>query len=71
MPYTAQLVQILQLTLHLKSKQGYSLACSLLYHTLRSTALIYPIEYCSVPGGFQQPHHQHLPIKVSALEWCR
>uniref|UniRef100_A0AAR2INB5 Proteasome activator Blm10 mid region domain-containing protein n=1 Tax=Pygocentrus nattereri TaxID=42514 RepID=A0AAR2INB5_PYGNA len=67
LPYSAQLVQILQLTLHLKSKQGYSLACSLLYYTLRSTALIYPIEYCSVPGGFQQPHHQHLPIK----DWGR
>ncbi|XP_036438981.1 proteasome activator complex subunit 4A isoform X1 [Colossoma macropomum] len=67
LPYSAQLVQILQLTLHLKNKQGYSLACSLLYHTLRSTALIYPIEYCSVPGGFQQPHHQHLPIK----DWGR
>ncbi|KAI4905889.1 hypothetical protein NFI96_014094 [Prochilodus magdalenae] len=65
--YSTQLIKILQLTLHLKSKQGYSLACSLLYHTLRSTALIYPIEYCSVPGGFQQPHYQHLPIK----DWGR
>ncbi|XP_072526695.1 proteasome activator complex subunit 4A [Salminus brasiliensis] len=67
LPYSAQLVQILQLTLHLKCKQGYSLACSLLYHTLRSTALIYPTEYCSVPGGFQQPCQHHLPIK----DWGR
>ncbi|XP_030627610.1 proteasome activator complex subunit 4A [Chanos chanos] len=65
--YSTQLVQILQLTLHLKCKQGYSLACNLLYHTLRSSALIYPKEYCSVPGGFQEPVQDYLPIK----DWGR
>uniref|UniRef100_A0A8C8I3Y3 Uncharacterized protein n=1 Tax=Oncorhynchus tshawytscha TaxID=74940 RepID=A0A8C8I3Y3_ONCTS len=67
LPYSTQLVQILQLTLHLKCKQGYTLACNLLHHILRSTALIYPTEYCSVPGGFQQPTQDYLPIK----DWGR
>lgn len=62
--YRADLVQILQLTLHLKCKQGYTLACNLLHHVLRSLALIYPTEYCSVPGGFSQPISDYLPIKV-------
>ncbi|XP_064173886.1 proteasome activator complex subunit 4A isoform X1 [Anguilla rostrata] len=67
LPYRSQLVHILQLTLHLKCKQGYSLACNLLHHILRSTALLYPTEYCSVPGGFQHPLQDYLPIK----DWGR
>uniref|UniRef100_A0A3B4TTH7 Proteasome activator subunit 4 n=1 Tax=Seriola dumerili TaxID=41447 RepID=A0A3B4TTH7_SERDU len=67
LPYRSDLVQILQLTLHLKCKQGYTLACNLLHHILRSTALIYPTEYCSVPGGFHQPISDYLPIK----DWGR
>ncbi|KAF7220060.1 proteasome activator complex subunit 4A isoform X2 [Nothobranchius furzeri] len=67
LPYHSGLVQILQLTLHLKCKQGYILACNLLHHILRSTALIYPTEYCSVPGGFLQPVSDYLPIK----DWGR
>ncbi|KAG7241635.1 hypothetical protein INR49_025411 [Caranx melampygus] len=67
LPYRSDLVQILQLTLHLKCKQGYMLACNLLHHILRSTALIYPTEYCSVPGGFHQPVSDYLPIK----DWGR
>uniref|UniRef100_A0A665WZ29 Proteasome activator subunit 4a n=1 Tax=Echeneis naucrates TaxID=173247 RepID=A0A665WZ29_ECHNA len=67
LPYRSDLVQILQLTLHLKCKQGYTLACNLLHHILRSTALIYSTEYCSVPGGFHQPISDYLPIK----DWGR
>ncbi|KAM9847519.1 proteasome activator complex subunit 4A [Aulostomus maculatus] len=65
--YSSDLVQILQLTLHLKCKQGYILACNLLHHVLRSTVLTYPTEYCSVPGGFHQPISDYLPIK----DWGR
>uniref|UniRef100_A0A3Q3IVD1 Proteasome activator Blm10 mid region domain-containing protein n=1 Tax=Monopterus albus TaxID=43700 RepID=A0A3Q3IVD1_MONAL len=67
LPYRSDLVQILQLTLHLKCKQGYMLACNLLHHILRSSALIFPTEYCSVPGGFHQPIGDYLPIK----DWGR
>uniref|UniRef100_A0A3B3B675 Proteasome activator subunit 4a n=1 Tax=Oryzias melastigma TaxID=30732 RepID=A0A3B3B675_ORYME len=65
--YRSDLLQILQLTLRLKCKQGYTLACNLLHHILRSTALIYPTEYCSVPGGFHQPVGDYLPIR----DWGR
>ncbi|XP_016085953.1 proteasome activator complex subunit 4B-like [Sinocyclocheilus grahami] len=67
LPYRTQLVQILQLTLRLRCKQGYSLACNLLHHILRSTALTYPTDYCSVPGGFNRPLQEYLPIK----DWGR
>ncbi|TSK14769.1 Proteasome activator complex subunit 4B [Bagarius yarrelli] len=67
LPYRTQLVQILQLTLRLRSKQGYSLACNLLHHVLRSMALTYPTDYCSVPGGFNRPVSEYLPIK----DWGR
>lgn len=70
LPYRSELVQILQLTLHLKCKQGYTLACNLLHHILRSSALIYPTEYCSVPGGFHQPITDYLPIKVHIVIAC-
>lgn len=70
LPYRSDLVQILQLTLHLKCKQGYTLACNLLHHVLRSLALLYPTEYCSVPGGFHQPISDYLPIKVLLLIGC-
>uniref|UniRef100_A0A8C9TJ04 Proteasome activator subunit 4 n=1 Tax=Scleropages formosus TaxID=113540 RepID=A0A8C9TJ04_SCLFO len=60
--YSTELLKVLQVTLQLKSKQGYTLACSLLHHILRSTALIYPTDYCSVPGGFERPFDTYLPI---------
>ncbi|XP_068183158.1 proteasome activator complex subunit 4A [Antennarius striatus] len=67
LPYRSDLVQILQLTLHLKCKQGYTLASNLLHHILRSLVLTYPTEYCSVPGGFHQPISDYFPIK----DWGR
>ncbi|KAM7385735.1 hypothetical protein PAMP_001796 [Pampus punctatissimus] len=67
LPYRSDLVQILQLTLRLKCKQGYTLACNLLHHILRSSVLIYPTEYCSMPGGFHQPINDYIPIK----DWGR
>ncbi|KAG2467259.1 PSME4 protein, partial [Polypterus senegalus] len=61
--YRGQLVQILQQTLYLKCKQGYMLSCNLLHHLLRSTALIYPTEYCSISEGFDRPLSEYFPIK--------
>ncbi|XP_053568667.1 proteasome activator complex subunit 4 [Bombina bombina] len=63
LPYKEQLVKILQRTLHFKCKQGYALSCNLLHHLLRSSTLIYPTEYCSVPGGFDKPLTEYFPIK--------
>ncbi|XP_062464948.1 proteasome activator complex subunit 4 isoform X1 [Pezoporus occidentalis] len=61
--YREQLGKILQRTLHLTCKQGYILSCNLLHHLLRSATLIYPTEYCSVPGGFDKPVSEYFPIK--------
>ncbi|XP_006004010.1 proteasome activator complex subunit 4 isoform X2 [Latimeria chalumnae] len=63
LPYGEQLVKILHRTLHLTCKQGYTLSGYLLYHLLRSSTLLYPTEYCSVPGGFDKPLSEHFPIK--------
>ncbi|KAE8600768.1 hypothetical protein XENTR_v10013403 [Xenopus tropicalis] len=63
LPYKEQLVQILHRTLHFTCKQGYILSCNLLHHLLRSSTLIYPTEYCSVPGGFDKPLSEYFPIK--------
>ncbi|KAM4771368.1 proteasome activator complex subunit 4 [Rhinophrynus dorsalis] len=63
LPYKEQLVKILQRTLHFTCKQGYTLSCNLLHHLLRSCTLIYPTEYCSVPGGFDKPLLEYFPIK--------
>ncbi|XP_062911944.1 proteasome activator complex subunit 4-like isoform X1 [Mobula hypostoma] len=65
--YKDQLINILHRTLHLKCKQGYTLAGNLLHHLLRSTTLIYPKEYCSVPGGFDKPFTEYFPIK----DWAK
>lgn len=45
----------------LRCKRAYTLACSLLEHTLRSLSLIYPTEYRSTSGGFDTD----LPIRVN------
>ncbi|XP_044145613.1 proteasome activator complex subunit 4 isoform X2 [Bufo gargarizans] len=63
LPYKDQLVKILQQTLHFTCKQGYTLSCNLLHHLLRSSTLIYPTEYCSIPGGFTKPLSEYFPIK--------
>ncbi|XP_077341678.1 proteasome activator complex subunit 4 [Lithobates pipiens] len=63
LPYKDQLVKILRRTLHFTCKQGYTLSCNLLHHLLRSCTLIYPTEYCSVPGGFDKPLSEYFPIK--------
>ncbi|XP_034049345.1 proteasome activator complex subunit 4B-like [Thalassophryne amazonica] len=61
--YQGDLERILCVCLHLHCKRAYTLACSLLEHTLRSLSLIYPTEYRSTPGGFDT----ELPIR----DWGR
>ncbi|KAM6951408.1 proteasome activator complex subunit 4B [Aplochiton taeniatus] len=63
LPYRSYLERILYVCVRLRCKQAYTLACSLLEHTLRSVSLIYPTEYRSTPGGFQTD----LPIR----DWGR
>uniref|UniRef100_A0A3B5LHN2 Proteasome activator Blm10 mid region domain-containing protein n=1 Tax=Xiphophorus couchianus TaxID=32473 RepID=A0A3B5LHN2_9TELE len=61
--YQGELERILLVCVHLRCKQAYTLACSLLEHTLRSLSLIYPTEYRSTSGGFDVD----LPIR----DWGR
>ncbi|KAM4526363.1 proteasome activator complex subunit 4B [Fundulus diaphanus] len=71
--YQGELERILCVCVSLRCKQAYTLACSLLEHTLRSLSLIYPTEYRSTSGGF----NTDLPIRdwgragdVAALGVC-
>uniref|UniRef100_A0A4W6FG58 Uncharacterized protein n=1 Tax=Lates calcarifer TaxID=8187 RepID=A0A4W6FG58_LATCA len=71
--YRGDLEQILCVCVRLRCKRAYTLACSLLEHTLRSLSLIYPTEYRSTSGGF----NSDLPIRdwgragdVAALGVC-
>ncbi|KAK7918864.1 hypothetical protein WMY93_010148 [Mugilogobius chulae] len=71
--YKADLEKVLKSCVRLRCKRAYTLACSLLEHTLRSFSLIYPTEYRSTAGGF----NTDLPIRdwgrdgdVSALGVC-
>ncbi|XP_033974849.1 proteasome activator complex subunit 4B-like [Trematomus bernacchii] len=57
--YQGDLERILCVCVRLRCKQAYTLACSLLEHTLRSLSLIYPTEYRSTSGGFDSD----LPIR--------
>ncbi|KAM4716279.1 proteasome activator complex subunit 4B-like [Anableps anableps] len=61
--YQGELERILRVCVHLRCKRAYTLACSLLEHTLRSLSLIYPTEYRSTSGGFDTD----LPIR----DWGR
>uniref|UniRef100_A0A672JGF3 Proteasome activator subunit 4b n=1 Tax=Salarias fasciatus TaxID=181472 RepID=A0A672JGF3_SALFA len=71
--YRGDLERILCVCVRLRCKRAYTLACSLLEHTLRSLSLIYPTEYRSTSGGFDTD----LPIRdwgragcVAALGVC-
>ncbi|XP_061787911.1 proteasome activator complex subunit 4B-like [Nerophis lumbriciformis] len=71
--YRGDLERVLSTCVRLRCKRAYTLACSLLEHTLRSLSLIYPTEYRSTSGGFDTD----LPIRdwgragdVSALGLC-
>lgn len=59
--YQGDLERILCVCVRLRCKPAYTLACSLLEHTLRSLSLIYPTEYRSTSGGFDAD----LPIRVN------
>ncbi|KAM7370631.1 hypothetical protein PAMP_010160 [Pampus punctatissimus] len=71
--YQEDMERILSVCVRLRCKRAYTLACSLLEHTLRSLSLIYPTEYRSTSGGFDTD----LPIQdwgragdVAALGVC-
>lgn len=67
LPFKAELLEILQLTLHLKCIQGYELAGQFLRYLLRALTLIYPLDYKSVPGSLDRPFTEWLAINEWAM----
>ncbi len=64
MSYLSSLESVLEKTLHMASKDGYSLGCSILRYLLRATTLTFPMEYRAIPEGYDRPLEEYLPIKV-------
>lgn len=65
--YKNQLLEALQLTLHLKCVQGYELAAQLLRYILRALTLHYPLDYRSIADSFDRPVSEYLAINVSDI----
>lgn len=63
-PYKDQLLEVLQLTLHLKCVQGYELAAQLMRYILRALTLHYPLDYRSIADSFDRPVTEYLAINV-------
>ena len=66
-PYQSQLLEVLQLTLHLKCVQGYELAGQLMRHILRALTLYYPLDYRSIADSFDRPVSEYLAINVGYI----
>jgi hypothetical protein len=64
LPYVATLQQVMDCTLHLTCREGYLSASSVLLHVLSSLTSVAAVEYRSVPGSFNKPIKDYLPIKV-------
>ena len=67
LPYQSQLLEVLQLTLHLKCVQGYELAGQLMRHILRALTLYYPLDYRSIADSFDRPVSEYLAINVGYI----
>lgn len=60
--YKDSLLEIIQLTLHLKCVEGYELVGQLIRYILRALTLHYPLDYRSISGSFDRPVQEYLPI---------
>ncbi|XP_060063003.1 proteasome activator complex subunit 4-like [Ylistrum balloti] len=67
LPYKVELLEIIQMTLHLKCIQGYELAGQLLRYLLRALTLIYPLDYKSCAGSLDKPFSEWLAINEWAM----
>lgn len=63
LPYMAMLQRVMDRTLHLKCREGYLSSGSILHHVLASLTSVTPVEYRSVPGSFNKPIKDYLPVK--------
>jgi hypothetical protein len=67
LPYMATLQLVMDRMLHLTCREGYLSSGSILHHVLSSLASVTPVEYRCVPGSFNKPIKDYLPIKVWML----
>lgn len=65
--YVPQITQVLTLTLHLKSREGYHLSGSILRYLLKYLGITIPSEYRSMPHKWDVPLSEFLPIRVCVL----
>ncbi|KAG7163660.1 Proteasome activator complex subunit 4-like [Homarus americanus] len=61
--YVPQITQVLTQTLHLKSREGYHLAGSVLRYLLKYLGITMPSEYRSMPNEWDTPIADSLPIR--------
>ncbi|XP_050688195.1 proteasome activator complex subunit 4-like isoform X2 [Eriocheir sinensis] len=61
--YIPQITQVLSQTLHLKSREGYHLAGSVLRYLLKYLSISMPSEYRSLPYSWDEPFSTCLPIR--------
>lgn len=66
-PFAADLVDVLELTLTLKCKEAAELSGTLLKNVLRAMSSIYATDYRSTSRNFDSPISKQLPIRVSCF----
>ena len=65
LPYLDDIKKVLRKTLHLTNKDGYTLACYIIRHVLRSLTIIGPTDYKSSSKGYDLPLTEYQPFR----EW--
>jgi len=60
--YLPGIEDILDDALHMVSREGYTLACSLIRNILRAMTITNPMDYRTIAEGYDRPLNEHLPI---------
>ncbi|XP_074661309.1 proteasome activator complex subunit 4A-like [Tubulanus polymorphus] len=61
--YMDRLIEVLDFTLQLNSKQGYTIGASLLSHILQVFTHIYALDFRGSAEGYDRPFEEYLPIR--------
>ena len=65
LPYLEDIKKVLRKTLHLTNKDGYTMACYILRHILKSLTMIGPTDFKSSSKGYDLPLSEYQPFR----EW--
>ena len=63
LPYSDQLIQVLDRALQLKCREGYQFGGAVLNNLLRSLSTVHPTDYRSIARDYDQPLSEYLPIR--------